>query len=220
MRLPLASLALLLAAGLARADIVIVQNVSGAGQTGEMTVKVNGNKVRTDISPQVSTITDAATGDTTTLMHAQKTYVVISAAAAKTMFGQASKEIQQPGATPSASPAPPKPTGRTDKINGYTATEYTFSNGNVQATFWISSDFPNAKEVADALAKFRKGGLANITGAFAPDLSALPGVPVRTEVNFNGQKIVTQLVSATDQSVDPAQYQVPAGYTEMKLTPQ
>jgi hypothetical protein len=63
----------------------------------------------------------------------------------------------------------------------------------------------------------QKGGLADMTKAFAPDLSKLPGVPVKTEVDFNGQKIETELVSATDQTVDPSQYQVPADYTKMEM---
>jgi Domain of unknown function (DUF4412) len=217
MRLPFPLVALLCAAGLARADIVIVQNVAGAGQTGQMTVKVGGDKVRTDVSPQISTITDTATGAITTLMHAERAYVVISAARARAMIEAATKAVQQGGASPSASPPPPKATGRKDKINGYNAAEYTFSNGNMTATYWISTEFPNATAVSDALAKLRKGGLVEMTRAFAPDLSTLPGVPVKTEVNFNGQKIVTELVSATEETVDPTEYQVPAAYTEMKM---
>lgn len=53
---------LLLMAGLARADIVIVESVGNGAQSTQMTVKVNGDRVRADISPMVSTITDASTG--------------------------------------------------------------------------------------------------------------------------------------------------------------
>jgi len=219
MKSPLALTALLLiAAGLARADVVIVQKVNSVGQSGEITVKVSGDKVRTDVSPEVSTITDASTGDITTLMHGQKAYIVIPAAASKEMAEKMAKQMQDAGgATMVTSPAAPVATGKTDKINGYNAAEYTFSNGPLKATIWMSADFPNAKEVTDALAKFRKGGLADMTKAFAPDLSVLPGVPVKTETDFNGQKIETEIVSATEQAVDPNEYQVPATYTEMKL---
>jgi len=216
-RMKLALVTLLLAASLTRADVVIVQRVDGGGLSGEMTVKVNGDKVRTDVSPQVSTITNAATGDVTTLLHAQKSYIVITAAASKAMLAQMGKVMQEQGGGPSPSPASPKATGRTDKINGYNAAEYTFSNGSMKATYWISADFPNGKVVSDALAKFRKGGLADMTRAFAPDLSVLPGVPVKTEVEFNGQTIVTELESATEEAVDPTEYQVPANYSEMKM---
>jgi len=213
MKLPLALAALLLAAGLARADMVIVQKLDNGMQSGQMTVMVSADKVRMDVSPQMSTITDATTGDITTLMIAQKSYVIITAAEAKAMLAQA---VKGAGA-PSASPAPPKATGRTQKINGYDAAEYTFSNGNMTATYWISSDFPNAKAVLDAMAKLQKGALADMTKAFSPDLSAFPGVPVKTDVELNGQKIVTELISATEQTVDPSEYQVPPDYTELKM---
>jgi len=45
MKSPLALTALLLiAAGLARADVVIVQKVNSVGQSGEITVKVSGTR--------------------------------------------------------------------------------------------------------------------------------------------------------------------------------
>jgi len=219
MKTPLTLALLLVAASLACADVVIVQNVEGMAQTGQMTIMVGADKVRTDVAPQISTITDTTTGDVTTLNHAQKSYMVISAAASKAMMDQVRTAMLQTGGA-SASPAPPVATGKTDKINGYNAAEYTFTNGNIKATYWISSDFPDAKMVADALAKFRKGGLADMTRGFAPDLSNLPGVPVKTEVEINGQKITTELVSAKEQPVDPSEYQVPASYTEVKMPAQ
>ncbi len=209
----------LFAAGFARADTVIVQNVEGMAQMGQMTIMVGADKVRTDVAPQISTITDTTTGDVITLMHAQKSYMMISAAAGKAMMDQA-RAAMQPAGSPSASPSRLVATGKTDKINGYNAAEYTFNNGNIKATYWISSNFPDGKLVSDALAKFRKGGLADMTKGFAPDLSTVPGVPVKTEVEINGQKITTELVSAKEQAVDPSEYQVPASYTEVKMPAQ
>jgi hypothetical protein len=214
-----------LAAGMARADVVIVQQVDGMAQTGEMTIMVNGDKVRADVSPQMSTITNVATGDVTMLMHAQKAYMVITAEASKAMLaGTAAMTAQANpaiGGTNTALPplrAPaPHETGKTQKINGYNAEEYTFTNGNLKATYWISKDVPNGKLVTDALAKFQKGSLANLATGIGPDMSAFNGVPVKTQVELNGQKITTVLVSATEQAVDPAEYQVPPGYSEMRL---
>jgi hypothetical protein len=214
---------LVVAAGIARADVVIVQQVDGMAQTGQMTIMVNGDKVRTDVSPQMSTITNVTTGDVTMLMHAQKAYIVISAAVSKALLAGTSAAAE-PGVTgtgaallpPAHAPAPHE-TGKVSKINGYNAEEYTFANGNLKATYWISKDVPNGKLVTDAMAKFQKGSLASIAAGIGPDMSAFPGVPVKTEVDLSGQKITTVLVSATEQAVDPAEYQVPAGYAEMKM---
>jgi hypothetical protein len=217
---------LLVVAGVARGDVVIVQQVDGMAQTGQMTIMVNANKVRADVSAQMSTITDVATGDVTMLMHAQKAYIVISAAASKallagtsTVTAQASPGMSGTGGAllPPAHPPSAHETGKTQKISGYNASEYTFTNGNLKATYWISKDVPNGKLVTDAMAKFQKGSLASIAAGIGPDMSTFPGVPVKTEVDLNGQKITTVLVSATEQAVDPAEYQVPAGYAEMKM---
>jgi hypothetical protein len=220
---------LFVAAGVASGDTVIVQQVNGMAQTGQMTIMVNSNKVRADVSPQMSTITDVATGDVTMLMHAQKAYIVISAAAGKALLAGTSAVTAQasPGTSgtsgttgallPPLHPPSAHDTGKMQKINGYNASEYTFTNGNLKATYWISKDVPNGKLVTDAMAKFQKGSLASIAACIGPDMSAFPGVPVKTEVDLNGQKITTVLVSATEQAVDPAEYQVPAGYAEMKM---
>jgi hypothetical protein len=216
----------MVAAAGARGDEVIVQQVDGMAQTGQMTIMVNDNKVRADVSPQMSTITDVATGDVTMLMHAQKAFIVITAAASKVLLAGTSAVTAQaaPGISGTSSAllpplhAPsPHETGKTQKINGYNASEYTYANGNLKATYWISKDVPNGKLVTDALAKFQKGSLASIAAGIGPALSSFPGVPVKTVVDLNGQKITTVLVSATEQAVDPAEYQVPAGYAEMKM---
>lgn len=212
----LALVALLFAAAVARADIVIVQNVVGMAQSGQMTMMVGSGKVRTDVNSQISTITDTATGNVTTLMHAQKAYMVVTASSSKAMMDRIRGIMQQGGAA-AASPAPPTATGKTQKINGYNAAEYTFSNANMKAAYWIASDFPNAKMVTDALASLKKGGMADMMRGLGPDLSTLHGVPVKTEVEINGQKITTEFVSAKEQPVDPSEYQIPAGYKEIKM---
>jgi hypothetical protein len=40
---------------------------------------------------------------------------------------------------------------------------------------------------------------------------------VKTEVEMNGQKITTQLISAEDKPVDPSTYTVPASYKEIQM---
>src|ERR1700744_5287194 len=91
---PLAAV-LLLVPLLVRADVVIVEKVDNAGQSGNITVSVSGDKVRSDISPKISTITDSNSGDITTLMHDQKVFVLISASASKMMLEQMTRAMQQ-----------------------------------------------------------------------------------------------------------------------------
>jgi Domain of unknown function (DUF4412) len=140
--------------------------------------------------------------------------MVITADAAKAMMGAV---MTQQAGTLSANPAAPVATGKKDKINGYDAEEYTYTNGNLKASYWISANYPDAKAVVSALAQMEKSSLASMLKGLTPDLTSFNGVPVKTEVVINGQKITTTLISATEQAVDPSQYQVPAGYTEVKM---
>src|ERR1043166_7123417 len=66
-----------------RADLTIVQRVEGAGQDGEVTVKIKGDKERIDAAPHPGRIIDAKTGEMTDLINDQKTYEKISAAQIK-----------------------------------------------------------------------------------------------------------------------------------------
>src|SRR5205807_7650174 len=72
----------------ARADLTIVQKVEGVGGGGEMTMKIKGDKMRIEISPEITTIFDGGTGELTNLMNDQKTVVGISAAKLKAAAGR------------------------------------------------------------------------------------------------------------------------------------
>ncbi len=201
----------------ARADMVIVQKVEGTGQAGEMTMKFKDNKIRTDVSPQVSTITDSASGDVTTLLHTQKSYMNIPASSTKALMAQMQAQMQK---QMNGSPAPtPKlqATGRKDKINGYDAQEYTCEIGGMKATYWIAPNFPNWSGVLAAMMKFQQGGLAAMAKGLMPDIADFSGMPVKTEVDMNGQKITTTLVSVEEKAVDAKDFEIPVGYTEMKM---
>src|SRR5215210_7640566 len=96
MKLSLLALLAFVALGLGtriHADMVIVQKVDGAGQSGEMTMKIKGDKVRTEVNPQISTITNATTGDVTTVMHEQKSYMTMPASSTKALMEQMQKTM-------------------------------------------------------------------------------------------------------------------------------
>src|SRR5437764_15092357 len=69
----------------ARADLTIVQKLERAGSAANMTLKLKGDKVRVEASPQVTTILDGKTGAVTNLMNDQNTVVRISAAKVKSV---------------------------------------------------------------------------------------------------------------------------------------
>ena len=75
----------------ARADFTIVQNVEGKGQNHEITLKIKGDKIRMEATPQMTMIVDGKTGDTITLMNTQKKIVRISGDKAKAIAEMAAK---------------------------------------------------------------------------------------------------------------------------------
>ena len=75
----------------AHADLVIVQKVEGGGQGGEETIKIKGDKSRTDLNSGVSMIADGATGGMITLMHRGRTYLKVTPEQTRAMLEQLQK---------------------------------------------------------------------------------------------------------------------------------
>jgi hypothetical protein len=48
-----------------------------------------------------------------------------------------------------------------------------------------------------------------------PDIKDFPGMPIKTEIDANGKKIVTTLLSAKEDNVDLKSFDIPAGYKEI-----
>src|SRR5204863_1728542 len=115
----------------ARADFTIIQKVEGKGQAHEITMKVKGDKIRMEATPQMTMIVDGKTGDTITLMNTQKKIVRISGDKAKAIAEMAAKYS-------GANTAKPKlvATGKKMTINGYEADEYLAESKQFKAHYW------------------------------------------------------------------------------------
>ena len=200
----------------AHADLVIVQKVESPLQSGNMTIKVKEGKARADIAQQVSTITDGASGETITLMHEQKSYMRMSAERSKALLQQLQK-LQ--GAQAGATTTPPKltPTGRKEKIDKYDCEVFTWSTGPANVTYWIARDFPNFAQVNAALEKTQNARINAVGKGMLPNSADFPGMPVKTEMTVNGQKITTTVVSVTEEPVEAAAFDVPKDYKEIAM---
>jgi hypothetical protein len=202
-----ASLAsLLVSAMVLRADLVIVQKVDGAGQSGEQTIKIKGDKARTDLAQMVSMITDGATGEIVTLMHTPRTYLKVAPEQTKAMMEQLQKS------RPSAEPAKLQPTGKKEKVGDYECEIFTANLGAITATYWIAKDFPNYQAVLGQLEKLQAGSISAMGNGLMPELKDFPGMMMKTEMDLGGKKVVTTLLSAKEENVDPAIFKIPANY--------
>lgn len=199
----------LAAVAIGHADLVLVQKVEGGGQTGDQTIKVKGEKARCDLTPQISMITDAGTGEMLTLMHTGRTFLKVSAEQTKAMLDQLQK------LRPQTEPAKAQPTGRKEKIGEYECEIFTANLGLVTVTYWIAKDYPNYQAVLDQLEKFQAGSMSGMGKGAMPSIKDFPGMVMKTETDLSGKKTVQTLVSAKEENVDPAIFNVPAGYKEV-----
>jgi hypothetical protein len=208
----LVSLIWLVTAWPAGADFVIEQKVEGLGDSSLMTIKIAGDKLRLDLSRNITVIRDLAAGGSITLLHAKRQFQRIPPSAAEKLR----RELDRHAAA-GTSPVSFKlqPTGKKQKISGFDAEEYTAHVGGMPVRYWIATAFPNAAAVLAPLLKLQEAGLDQAMRGRIPAASDFPGLPVRTEAELNGQKVVTTVLSVKEQPVSPEEFEPPAGYTEI-----
>lgn len=199
----------------AHADMVIVQHVDGMGQKSDMSIKIKGSLVRTDLNPQVSTITDGDSGEVTTLMHQQKVYMKIPASQAQELMKNMAAKTT-PGSSPAAAPTL-KPTGVKEKVNGYDTEKFTCEAAGMKMNYWIAKDFPNYTKVLAQLSRLQHGGLGAMAKGMSPDPASFGGMPVKTEIEMGAQKITSTLVSVKEEPVEAKEFEMPANYKAMPM---
>lgn len=204
-----ALLVLLCLAASARADLVLVQRVEGGGMEGDMTIRIQGKKVRADIAPGISTIVDAEKGDTIVLQHKTKIFNRITAEQTKALAEQLL--LAQAGSTP------PKltPTNEKKEIAGHQTQAYLWAVGQIKMKFWVCNDFPNADAIQQQLNGLQNMGLAPIAASLVPDPKLMPGLRIRTEFEMGGSKVATTIQTIKQDPVDPTIFDVPKGYREV-----
>jgi hypothetical protein len=217
MKQTLVTLTVVFAAVLARADLVVEQKIESPFVNGNTVTKIKGDNLRTD-SPMpgggsVSTIINAATGDATSLMHAQKM-------AMKMNLNAMQKQAQAAAGGAKTEPVKPKATGQTEKVGQYNAEIYEVTVNGQAVRMWSAKDYPNAKALKDQLNKIAK---ATSGGMYDPSQFEVPGIVVKTEINTPQGKVTTTLTGIREEAVADTEFQTPAGYQSMdmpKLPPQ
>lgn len=212
--------ALLALPPISRADLVIVQSVEGAGQASRMTVKIKGDKTRADISPQLSSLTDGATGDSVMLMHEQKGYMKMPAERTKALM-EKMKGFQlqsgKDGVKKEEAATGPKATGKKQRIGAYDTEEYVCQVGNTNIHYWVAKNFPDWQKIQEQMLKNQEKSLSQMLKGKIVSLKDLPGMPIKSEMEFNGQKIAYTIVSVKEEDVSAKDFEIPAGYKEMTI---
>jgi len=217
MKASLLSLALVASFGVsARADFTIVQKVEGQKVEGkssanEMTLKVKGDKIRVEATPEMTMIVDGKTGDTITLMNAQKKFLRISGDKTKAIAELAAK---YGGAT--AEKPKLTATGKKMTINGYEAEEYVGETKLFKASYWIAPSFPDSAAIIKQLQAVIPAAWNDLAKGMM-DYRDLPGFPLRTQVKTDDGEITSTVTAIKRDALNDAEFSVPKDFQEMKI---
>src|SRR5256714_11543079 len=173
----------------ARADFTIIQKVEGKTSANEITLKLKDDKIRMEATPQMTMIVDGKTGDTITLMNAQKKFLRISGDKAMAIAELATK---YGGATTEK----PKliATGKKMTINGYEAEEYVGETKMFKAAYWIAPSFPDSAAIMKQLQAVIPAAWNDLAKGMM-DYRDVPGFPLRTRVKIEGGEITATVTS-------------------------
>jgi len=194
----------------ARADFTVIQKIEGKGETRELTLKIKGDKIRLEATPQMTMIMDGKTGDTITLMNTQKKIVRIS--------GDKAKAIAELATKYGGTSAKPKvvATGKKMEVNGYEAEEYLAESKQFKARYWIAPTFPNAEAVLKQLQAIVPAAWNDLAKGMI-DYRDLPGLPIRTEMTIGDDQITSTLVAVKTDLLNDAEFFPPKDFQEIKI---
>ena len=206
-------LSLALFAGLcipARADFTIVQKVEGK-RASEMILKIKGDKVRVEVSPKMTLIVDGKTGDTISLMNAQKRFLRISGDKAKAIAELANKYSGTTAEKPKLTA-----TGKKTTINGFEAEEYVGETKLFKASYWIAPSFPDSAAIMKELQAVIPAAWNDLAKGMM-DYRDLPGFPLRTQVKTDNGEITSTVTAVKRDPLSDAEFLVPKDFQELKI---
>ena len=199
----------------ARADLTIVQKVEGAGSLPEMTMKIKGEKVRIEATPEVTSIYDGKTGEMINIINSQKMVMRMSADQAKAAAAMAGNQLATQGVKPGEK-VKLTATGKKEKISGHETEEYVAETPSYKASYWVAKNYPQADSIMKQL-QATNSEAWNASSMGMPDFRDFPGLPLRTNVSMGGQNYSTTITAVKLDPVPDSEFTVPQGYQEMKM---
>ena len=200
----------------ASADLTIVQKVEGGGSNKEMTMKLKGDKMRVDISPQLTTIIDAKTGEMINLINDQKKIMRMSGDKVRAAMEMAQQFNLKNGKKDAKEKPKLTATGKKEVVNGYETEQYSWDAPDFKATYWIAPKYPDGAAILKQLQTINPD-IWKTSDAQMPDYRDFPGLPIKTVISARGNEITTTLAVVKQDPLNDADFAVPKDYQEMKL---
>ncbi|HVF72213.1 MAG TPA: DUF4412 domain-containing protein [Chthoniobacterales bacterium] len=195
----------------AHADFTIIQKVEGMGSATEIVMKVKGDKIRVEATPDATTIVQGKSGEVITLLNAKKKFIRMSADALKAVAELATK---YGGDT--AEKMKLTSTGKKMTINGYEAEEFVAETKLFKASYWIAPGFPDSDVIMKQLQAVVPTALNDLAKGLM-DYRDLPGFPLRTHVKTGDQEITSTVVTVKRDALSDAEFVPPKDFQEMKM---
>ena len=195
----------------AHADLTIVQRVDGAGQNGEVTVKIKGDKERIDAPSQPTRIINGKTGEMTDLLNEKKSFIRISAEQMKA----AAETINKFDESKKPSTSKLTPTGKKETINGYETEEFVFEAPQFKASFWVAAKYPDATGILQQM-QVPLSGAWKPSNMGMPDYTDFAGLPLKTVISIGPNEVITSIVSIKKDPISAAEFDIPKDFQEMK----
>jgi hypothetical protein len=206
---------------------VVVYKMNGNGESVEMTQMYKGTKSRTEINSKGQTaamIMDLSTGSMTTLIPAQKMYMVMDfRKMGQALRGAAPSKAEQGARTAGAQGQVPniKATGRTEVVAGHTCEWYVMGEkGDTEVCsakglgFFMFGQSPMGGRGSSSM-----GALAAL-GANADYLKLFKDgfFPLKMTQDARGKnQVVMEATKVEQTSLDASLFVPPPDYTEMKM---
>ena len=222
-----------LACGRSPSDLAIHERTSIEGpdaKTREVTRYYGTKKVVTEGQRQ-RTIIDLDARTMTLIDKQAKAYILTGfddlakqTEALRTAFSRLPEEVQKQQLASDVQ-VTTKPTGRTEQILGYTATEYVVDAGSLHGSIWVAERLavpPGKREWDSVSASLR--GVTRLGDRFSDAIAELKGVPLRqtiaTQSGKDGEpptQEVTEVVSVSTEAPAADTLRVPDGFTKWTL---
>jgi hypothetical protein len=193
------------------ADWVVVQKATSEGRSEEIHIRLKGDQTRLDAGKEMTIIAGADDGQMVMLMHQQKVMMRMKADTLKGVMALAGAALGGDQAV-----AKPVATGMKEKIGEYDCEIFTWSGKMGSGKFWVARDFPGYQSLSTAQDKLMKA-MGNPASSFTPQASDFPGMVIKSEMQVMGKTSISELVSAKEEEVDAAIFNLPTDYREMQM---
>jgi len=183
------------------ADLTLVNETEFNGLKSRTTMRIKGNKVRSDNDTTSSVIMNTATGEMTTLVHEQKMIIKTNTRELEALSAKTNESSKIPVNVSTVTA-----TGKMETVDGHECEIYLVKNLDTVVKMWVAKNYPGQEKIRTELKVLTR---MSSESTKQPDV---PGIALKTEFEQQGMKFTTTLVSIKSNPVNEAHFTIPAEY--------